>query len=188
MQSRQKRAAVPPRHLCDYVVPEKKQRTDPTERTETAPAVVPTPDIDVGQTSADESSMLPDTAEEAGLDAGPPEIPEHEVPAMVIPTEVHYNVIEGGSQRGGPLLVDSTGYSYNYQRTGPSCKFWRCSRRGKADRRCFATVQQRGNLFTRGPQDHNHHLTPDIETKVCLLLQCTSVSFLSCRQHCILLR
>ena len=134
-----------------------------TEVTENAPAVVPAPDINVGQSSAYESAA----AEESGPDSSVPlEDPEQEVPDMA-PAEVHYTVIQGGTKRGAPLLVDSAGYSYNHLRTGPSCTFWRCSRRGKVDKRCFATVQQRGEFYTRGPADHNHHFTPEIKTKVC---------------------
>lgn len=162
---RQKRAAAAPAYLDHFVPRRKKPRTDPTEITENAQAVVPTPDIDVGQITADESSMLPVSgpdAADAAADAAEADSGEQEVP-----TEVQYNIIEGGSQRGASLLVDSNGYSYNFQRTGPTCTFWRCSRRGKADeKKCFATVQQRGSLYTRGPQDHNHHGTPGFETKV----------------------
>ena len=88
-----------------------------------------------------------------------------EPPALIDPgddvRDVHitYEVVEGGTIRGKPMLVESSGYTYTIKRIrGPTTEWW-CTIRGKA-LRCHATVRQRGDAFTKGRHDHIHPADP----------------------------
>ena len=70
-----------------------------------------------------------------------------------------FQILDECTQRGKSKLVDSQGYSYNQCRIGKTVTYWRCAVRNQTTR-CAATVQQKGNDFTRGPQPHNHHGEP----------------------------
>ena len=77
-----------------------------------------------------------------------------------------YTMIEGGTRRGGNLLVDSDGFTYVVKgKPGPTCTPWRCSVRGKT-RKCPASVKQVGHTFTPGLHPHNHEGDPGCENKV----------------------
>ena len=151
---------------------------DPTEQI-TEDAVVPAPEF-VKQTTVDESMVplpvpLPAAAEAdptmvmatdeavVPLPAAEPQAAEPQ--AVVMPTEVHYTTIEGGTQRGGTLLVDSNGFSYVMRRLPGASTTWRCQVRGKP-KKCYASLKQVGNLYTPGPHDHNHPGNPGVETRV----------------------
>lgn len=157
VMQRQQRDVRPPRHFEDYDVagmtreappapkpPKAKRPRTATRGTEDA--MVPPPD------TAGPSIPPPvsDAAEGVVLPQAEPE------PAIGRPTEVRYTTVEGGTQRGGTLLVDSDGYSYTVKRSGPTHTHYRCAVKRK-DLTCLATVKQTGNDYTPGPHPHSHN-------------------------------
>jgi hypothetical protein len=70
-----------------------------------------------------------------------------------------FQIQDGCTQRGKPKLFDNKGYTYNQCRVGKTVTYWRCAVRND-NHRCPATVQQKGDVFTRGPQPHSHHGEP----------------------------
>ena len=80
-----------------------------------------------------------------------------------IPTDImvdaptSYHVVEGGSRKGDDL-TDSLGFQYVKKRVTLVSMSWICSIRTK--NRCFASVSQQGDIFTRGPKEHNHGGNP----------------------------
>ena len=79
-------------------------------------------------------------------------------------SEVSFSIIQGGTQRGGQLLVDSHGYTYNKKsmRKNTAYTVWRCTVRARPQRAgCRAVVKQFGEAFipTMG---HSHEKTLNI--------------------------
>ena len=105
------------------------------------------------------SVSMPTTVEEEQLRH--PFIPEE---ADDVEPDSEFQVIEGASQRGKPLLIDNQGYSYTQARVGKTVTAWRCSVRSSS-KTCPATVQQRGEKFSRGPQPHSHSGNPGAAAK-----------------------
>ncbi|KAG0710857.1 hypothetical protein GWK47_021934 [Chionoecetes opilio] len=75
-----------------------------------------------------------------------------------------YHVVEGGSRKGGDLLTDSLGFQCVKKRVTSVSTSWICSVRTKKNR-CFASVSQQGNTFTRGPKEHNHGGNPGAQLR-----------------------
>ena len=114
---------------------------------------------------------IPDEEEQADDAAHPPaqgsymelEVSIEEIrplhPAMeVVPQdsgEVTFQVVKGGTKRGGDMLVDSRGYTYNICRKRTRKMYWWCTIRRK-DHRCPVTVQQGDETFSLGVHDHDH--------------------------------
>lgn len=84
--------------------------------------------------------------------------------------EPEFQILETGSQRGKPLLIDDQGFSYVHARIGKKITAWRCSVRSSA-KTCPATVSQQGNVFSRGPQLHNHSGNPSAAPKTRLKIK-----------------
>ena len=77
---------------------------------------------------------------------------------------VTYTVLQKASQRGKPLLVESTGYSYTIKRQNKTSTEWRCSVRNKAVK-CGATIKQTNvSTFLKGPIEHCHEYIPELLT------------------------
>lgn len=104
------------------------------------------------------------------------------------PTEVHdqpvgFTVVTGGTQRGGPNLAGSDGFTYVVNRTGNGRLHWRCSIRNK--QLCLATVLQTGDTFQRGPAGHTHTPikgaanVPELETVSSYIKECSPNTFIS---------
>jgi hypothetical protein len=75
------------------------------------------------------------------------DIPDDTVVGVPSASEVIYEVIEKGTERGKPKLVTSDGYSFVINRTFNSGVVeWRCSVRRK-DLKCSAIVKQKGDSF-----------------------------------------
>ena len=88
------------------------------------------------------------------------------VSAPPMPKGLTFQIIEGGTQCGTDMLVDSLGYAYR-RKTRPTgalrpggaaaqlTTFWRCAsyKKGLA---CTASVKQRGNMFQAGFHGHIH--------------------------------
>lgn len=89
---------------------------------------------------------------EAGQD---PEDSLRETPpeALLPDQPIAYEIIPGGTVKGGDLLADNQGYTYARSRRRPRVTTWTCSNRGK---KCAATVRQTGDTFERGSREHNH--------------------------------
>lgn len=82
---------------------------------------------------------------------------------------VTYRILPTGSQRGGPLLVDSRGNSYNKKPSDKRHKstrtVWTCSRRKKG-LCCLAKVYQEGDTFLPGVEEHLHKAEPGRDKKL----------------------
>lgn len=96
----------------------------------------------------------------------PDEVLEDELPAPRIcpdqedlTPDPDYQILEATTQRGKPKLIDNLGFTYTLAREGKKVTAWRCAVRN-SQTTCSATVQQRGDTFTRGPQPHNHSGEP----------------------------
>ena len=93
---------------------------------------------------------------ETGPETPMEESVEEPIPDVIMEDEptTTYEVIVGGSVKGGDLLADNRGYTYSRKRTTDQATTWTCSNRGK---KCGATVKQQGlDSFTRGSREHNH--------------------------------
>ena len=89
------------------------------------------------------------------------ELPD-EVPAE---EEVTYQILPTGSQRGTPLLVSSSGYTYVIRNTKGNKTHWRCSVRSK-NNSCKVTVcQDDVDTFTTNNETHSHPADPSIKEK-----------------------
>ena len=67
-----------------------------------------------------------------------------------------YDIIEGGTARGQPKLVDNVGYGYTQKKGNSKSQYWACSVRTKKFR-CHAAVIQKGpDYFKRLKHPHNH--------------------------------
>lgn len=75
-----------------------------------------------------------------------------------------YEVIVGGSVKGGDLLADNRGYTYSRKRSAGQVTTWTCSNRGQ---KCGASVKQVGeNSFVLGALKHNHEGDPGKTVRV----------------------
>lgn len=73
-----------------------------------------------------------------------------------IPTEVTYEIIADGSQKGKEILADSDGYTYTVKtRRANGNRVWTCSVCNK-NTYCKASVSQKGKEFSRGCNPHAH--------------------------------
>lgn len=92
-------------------------------------------------------------------------LPETQLPSALPTTEhgnITYNIIEEGTKRGHPLLVDSHGFSYSVKidkRYKASKVTWRCTSRGKLAP-CQVKVIQDGDEFIPSVHSHNHPAQP----------------------------
>ncbi|KAG0716479.1 hypothetical protein GWK47_009614 [Chionoecetes opilio] len=75
-----------------------------------------------------------------------------------------YHVVEGVSRKGVDLLTDSLGFQYVKKRVTSVSTSWISSVRTNKNR-CFASVSQQGNTFTRGPKEHNHEGNPGAQLR-----------------------
>ena len=66
-----------------------------------------------------------------------------------------WEVIEKGTERGNPKLVNNSGYSYVVSRVRKGTKYWRCSVRN-SNMKCPATVTERCGVFTSSQAPHCH--------------------------------
>ena len=66
-----------------------------------------------------------------------------------------WEVIEEGSEKGKPKLVNNSGYSYVVNRVRNGTKYWRCSVRN-SNIKCPATVTERRGVFTSSQAPHCH--------------------------------
>ena len=62
------------------------------------------------------------------------------------------------------MLIENVGYSYIIRLKRNIATYWRCSVRNTSVT-CLATVTQRGNMFTRGVNGHNHSANPEVNFK-----------------------
>ncbi|KAJ8321492.1 hypothetical protein KUTeg_000956 [Tegillarca granosa] len=77
---------------------------------------------------------------------------------------VSYQVLDTGSKRGKPKLVDSHGYTYTVNKETNAGKiYWWCSVRGK-HKRCPATVLQTTDTYQPGVHPHSHPGVPGIQS------------------------
>ena len=75
-----------------------------------------------------------------------------------------FRIVSNSSQKGKDMLIENVGYSYILRLKRNNATYWRCSVRNKSVI-CSATVTQRGNLFTRGVNAHNHSANPEVNFK-----------------------
>ena len=75
-----------------------------------------------------------------------------------------FKVITKSSQKGKDVLVEKVGYTYVINIRRNMVNYWRCSVRNKSVT-CPARIIQRGSMFTRGPNDHNHQANPGVNLK-----------------------
>ena len=76
--------------------------------------------------------------------------------------EVSYTILEKGTERGKPLLVESRGYSYSVKRQYKKSTEWRCTVRNSKVK-CGATVKQLDKTtFQCGPIPHCHQCLPEL--------------------------
>ena len=66
-----------------------------------------------------------------------------------------WEVIEKGTEKGNPKLVNNNGYSYVVSRVRNGTKYWRCSMRN-SNMKCPATVTERCGVFTSSQASHCH--------------------------------
>lgn len=68
---------------------------------------------------------------------------------------VEWEVIEKGTERGKPKLVNRTGYSYTISRARKGTRYWKCSVQNKSNR-CPAAVSEKAGVFTTSQLTHTH--------------------------------
>ncbi|XP_052226200.1 uncharacterized protein LOC127841419 [Dreissena polymorpha] len=85
----------------------------------------------------------------------------------VIPEDgpITYDVVTGGTKRGGKKLVSSDGHSYTAKRSNGGRKYWQCSVRNKA-KKCYANVKQFGDIYTASLGGHTHPANPGMSKEV----------------------
>ncbi|OWF50368.1 hypothetical protein KP79_PYT09479 [Mizuhopecten yessoensis] len=79
--------------------------------------------------------------------------------SVVEDVAVTYQVVEGGTKRGGRKLVSSDGYSYTVKKTTRTSTAWPCSVRS-VSLWCRASVLQHGEEFRFGQVAHVHAPDP----------------------------
>ncbi|XP_041363958.1 uncharacterized protein LOC121379414 isoform X2 [Gigantopelta aegis] len=70
-------------------------------------------------------------------------------------------VVDQGTDRGKPKLIETIGYAYTRKKVNGDRINWTCSVRGTHNW-CKATVNQNGNIFSRGKVEHNHQAKPGL--------------------------
>ena len=61
---------------------------------------------------------------------------------------ISFEIFEGGSKKGGDILVDTYGFTYPRKVVGKTTTTWICSARGS--KKYSSTVNQRDNTFMKG--------------------------------------
>jgi hypothetical protein len=80
---------------------------------------------------------------ERQLDIDEPKGKTHHVSTSVPPTTNKYEIIIGASQKGGDVVIDGCGYTYNFHRDYPGLRVWMCTFRGCVKfSRCNTTLKQ----------------------------------------------
>ena len=64
-------------------------------------------------------------------------------------TQIEYEIVRIGSQRGKQALIDCRGYSFTIKARGENVTRWTCTKRSMPNN-CKATVSQTGNTFMPG--------------------------------------
>ena len=105
-------------------------------------------------------SVIPEIIEESSLDGSILE-------SGNIQTDDNstFRVITNSSQKGKYLLIEKVRYSYTRKLRRSTVNYWRCSVRDKFSI-YPATITQRGNLFTRGANDHNYSANREVNFKL----------------------
>ena len=85
--------------------------------------------------------------------------PESLSTTIIEETEIEFEVFEEGTKKGKPLLVCSDGFRYYLKKKLQKSVLWSCSR-SSAKCRCYASVVQKQNVFSRGPNRHTHQPEP----------------------------
>ena len=110
---------------------------------------------------------IPENMQESSLDLSIFELLNQNVDTTPV-----FQVITKSSQKGKDVLIEKVGYAYvlNLQRN--MVNYWRCSVRNKYVI-CPARVTQRGNIFTRGSNGHNHQANPGkiVKTKLSITVR-----------------
>ena len=117
------------------------------------------PNISTENTNLFPDFVIPDALQESSLDGSILESGNTQTDDN--PT---FRVITNSSQKGKDLLIEKVGYSYIIKLRRNMVNYWRCSVRNKSSI-CPATIIQRGNLFTRGINAHNHLANPEVNFK-----------------------
>lgn len=68
---------------------------------------------------------------------------------------VTFEIVDEGSKRRKPKIVDSLGFSYNVLSRRKYATYWQCTVRGKKNP-CKASIIERDSTFTPGRAEHNH--------------------------------
>ncbi|XP_075325930.1 uncharacterized protein LOC142383943 [Odontesthes bonariensis] len=114
------------------------------------PASMPSPvPSRTGNNESIEESLQETVVEDTVLDDHP-----------VAPT---YEVVECGTKRGRPQLIDNSGYRFGVHHTRSSSVTWRCTARPNGAA-CRAKVLQRDGVFEAGQYPHNHGPNPGAAT------------------------
>ena len=96
--------------------------------------------------------------------------PESLSTTIIEETEIEFEVFEEGTKKGKPLLVCSDGFRYYLKKKLQKSVLWSCSR-SSAKCRCYASVVQKQNVFSRGPNRHTHQPEPALANKVRIGMQ-----------------
>ncbi|XP_053384651.1 uncharacterized protein LOC123549348 [Mercenaria mercenaria] len=88
---------------------------------------------------------------------------------------VTFNVVEGGTKRGGQKLVSSDGYTYTRRNVKEGRVYWTCSIRNR-NFKCMASVKQYGDLFTPSLNGHQHPAVPGALKKVTIAAKVKQVA------------
>ena len=67
---------------------------------------------------------------------------------------VEWELIEKGTERGKPKLVNLTGYSYTISRVRKGTRYWKCSVQNKSNK-CPAAVSEKAGVFTSRFSPHS---------------------------------
>jgi len=96
---------------------------------------------------SDNGMQLSAVAVESDLSSDESENAIDQDPFMLNPEQsgtVTYEVVEGGTKRGKPMLVDSDGYHYNVRRKTQKATYWQCTLRG-LEQYCHVSVVEKWN-------------------------------------------
>ena len=84
---------------------------------------------------------------------------EEPIPTVLLDDgPVNYRLVEGGSRKGGNLVVDSSGFTYFKRRETIRNTTWLCSLNRSKVHPCYANLAQPigTEIFNRGPHSHTH--------------------------------
>lgn len=86
--------------------------------------------------------------------------------------ELTWTLVKGATERSGCRLINSLGYSYILLRKGKKdgTAYWRCSKRNSAQ--CKARVNQHGDRFTPGANEHVCSVSRGIDVKTKVQVAC----------------